>query len=652
MAWVSTNELVQAQIDSFKNYADTSFNTAIDALNLIASTFSSSISAQGLDIGIDGSVDVTSLPTYVKPVPVPEAPEIEFDQPASPGEPLSRPEITNALLEAKARLDSISRPTFTDTPLPLQLPSPPSTILPDAPGDPAPIISPVYPDALVLDKPGVPAMRTIMLPTLDIPDLSAIEALIAALRAAVPVAPVMPDSPDFGSLTSYYYTLTNNQLTAFVGGCAALASICPRLTELLSGTSTGLPATVEQALRDRAFAAEDRQAFQAEQEATTDWLARGFTLPGGVLEAKLATIRQLNRDKKAQINREVWIEAAKFEVENLRFAVQQGIAYESMLRDSWGKLYGIVQAMAQTDIEVDLKILDSAISLYKVKVEAWQVEFATIKDQLQIELAKLEIYKSELEGQKLVGQLNQQDIELFKTRWDALGVQVNVYKTQVDAANSLLQAELAKLEYSAKLVSIYSARIGAYEAEWKAYSAAAEAEKSKTELFESQSRAFASRVAAYASEVDAAKTIADLDVTSLKLQLEAWQSQLEQYKAELQTELGRIDSVVKGSANEADIYKTKALVESGYTDFEMKKLEYSLGVDRLDADITLKEAELTQNRELFLMKTALDALDGIARTGSQLAGSAMSAMNVQASLGSSSSTSDDYNENHNYSYEM
>jgi hypothetical protein len=453
-------------------------------------------------------------------------------------------------------------------------------------------------------------------------------------------------------LSSYYYTLTNNQLTAFVGSCTALSSLCPRLAELLSGTSTGLPAAVEQALRDRAFAAEDRQAFQAEQEATVDWLARGFTLPGGVLEAKLATIRQLNRDKKAQINREVWIEAAKFEIENLRFAVQQGIAYEGLLRDSWGKLYGIVQAMAQTDIEVDLKILDSAIALYKVKVEAWQAEFATIKDQLQIELAKLEIYKSELEGQKLVGQLNQQDIDLYKTQWEALNIKVGVYKTQVDAANSLLQAELAKLEYSAKLVQIYTARISAYEAEWKAYSAAAEAEKSKTELYESQTKAFASRVAAYASEVDAAKTIADLDVTSLKLQLEAWQSQLEQYKAELQTELGRIDSVVKGSANEADIYKTKALVESGYTDFEMKKLEYSLGVDRLDADITLKEAELNQSRELFLMKTALEALDGIARTGSQLAGSAMSAMNVQASLGSSSSTSDDYNENHNYNYEM
>ena len=80
----------------------------------------------------------------------------------------------------------------------------------------------------------------------------------------------------------------------------------------------------------------------------------------------------------------------------------------------------------------------------------------------------------------------------------------------------------------------------------------------------------------------------------------------------------------------------------------MKKLEYALSVDTLQANVALKEADLEQTRELTLQKTALDALDGIARTGSQLAGSAMSAMNVQASLSSGSTTSDTYTEYHYY----
>ena len=648
MAWVSTNELVQAQIAGFKNYADQAFNTALAALDAIANTYGSSWANIGIGGGNSGSIPLDSLPNYVKPTPIPVAPDIEFAQPDDPGEPLSASAIENALIEAKARLAGIAVPVFTDTPLPLQLPLPPSGTLPAPPTDPAPIVAPVYPESPELTFPVLPALRAITLPDLAAPDLSGITALIAELRATRPVAPVLPESPDFGSLASHYYTLTNQQLTAFVGQCTALANLCPRLAELLSGTSIGMPAAVAQALRDRAFAAEDRQAVQAKTEALTDWLARGFTLPGGALEAKLATIHTLNRDKKAQLNRDLWIEEAKLEIENLRFALQQGIAYEGLLRESWGKLYNIVQALAQTEIEVNLKILDAAISLYKTKVEAWQAEFATIKDQLQIELAKLEVYKAELDGQKLIGQLNQQDIDLYKTQWEAINAKVSVYKAQIDAANSLLQAELAKLEWAVKRVQIYTAQVGAYEAEWKAYGVAAEAEKAKVELFESQSKAFASRVTAYAGQVDAAKAIADLDVTALKLQLEAWQNQLEQYKAELQTELGRIEALVKGSGVDVEVYKTKALVEEGYTNFEMKKLDYGLNLDKLNADITLKEAELQQSRELSLAKLAQDALDGIARTGAQLAGSAMSAMNVQASLSSGSTTSDSFQETHYY----
>ena len=648
MAWVSTNEIVQSQISEFQDYADAAFSTALTALKDIANGFDAGYQPIGVDWGGATYVDSTALPTYVKPAPVPEAPEIEFTQPNGPGEPLSTETIENKLSDATSRFSALDVPVFTDTALPVQLPSHPSTVLPVPPTDLEPFETPVYPSEPDYETPLLPEMRAITLPVLDEPDLSSINALIASLRANKPISPVLPETPNFGDLASYYYTLTNSQLTAFVGNCEALASVCPRLTELLAGGSIGIPAAVAQGLRDRAFAAEDRQAFQAEQESLSDWLARGFTLPGGALEAKLAQIRQLSRDKKAQINRDLWLEEAKLEIENLRFAIQQGIGYEGMLRDSWAKLYGIVQAMASADIETTLKVLEAALSLYKTQVEAWAVEFSTIKDQIQIELAKLEVYKAELDGQKLIGELNQQDVDLYKARWDAVKVQAEVYKTSVESANGLLQAELGKLEYAAKRVQIYTAQVGAYSEEWKAYGIAADAETSKTELFKAQSQAFSARVDAYSKSVDAAKAMGEFDVTGLKLRLEAWQGQLDQYKADLQTEIARIDALVKSGGIDAEIYKTKALVEEAYTNFEMKKLEYALGVDKLNSDVALKESELEQTRELSLQKMGLDALDAVARTGSQLAGSAMSAMNVQASLSSGSTTSDSFQETHYY----
>lgn len=642
MAWVSTNEIVQDQINSFQGYANAAFGTAIDALNEIADSFQSSIN----DIGA-GSDPAYPEPEedegFQKPSP-PSAPSINFSPPTAPSANIG--DLSGLMDRIEDRINVLDAPTFTATAPALQLPSQPADALPTAPSDPAPIVPPEYPEAPEYEAPELPELRDIELPDLATIDLSSITALIAALRAAKPTAPELPDLPDFATLVGSYYTLSNQRLTDFVGQCAALSSLCPRLSELLSGTSTGIPADVAQALRDRAFAAEDRQATQAEAEALTDWQARGFTLPGGALEAKLATIRTLNRDKKAQLNRDLWLEEAKLEIENLRFAIQQGIAYEGLLRESWARLYTIVQAMAQSEIDSLIKILGAALDLYRTQMEGWKVEFETIKDQLQVELAKLEVYKSELEAQKLIGQLNQQDVDLYTAQWNALNVQAALYRAQIDAANGLLQAELAKLQEAESKVRIYTAQVGAYETRWKAYGIAADAEKTKVGLYDSQARAFAARVEAYSGQVNAVKIISDTEVSALKLQLDEWQTAVEQYKAELQTELGRIVAVVQGSGIETDIYKAEVVAETGYTDYVAKRLDHTLNVSKLQSDIALKTKELIQAKDLTMAKIAQDALDGIARTGAQLAGSAMSAMNVHAGLSSSSSSA--YQETHYY----
>lgn len=643
MAWQSTKDIVQEQIEEFQVYADTAYNTTLDALREIADSYRSTIEDVGVSNGGGGNADPDAWADYEKPAP-PESPVIVFSPPEAPGDPTAAADAEGLADRVANRFAGITAPVFTDSPLPIRLPDPPSDAYPDAPSDPAPLNPPTYPAAPTLTNPTEPSLREITIPKSPEIDLDPITTLIEELRASKPVAPDLPVVPGIGELMDDGYRLANDKFLEFVGNCPALAKICPRLGELLSGHSTGLTAEVAQALRDRAFSAEYRQATQAEQEALTDWLARGFTLPGSALESKLATIRQLNRDKIAALNRDLWIEEAKMEIENLRFAIQQGIAYEGMLRDAWIKLYGIVMAMAQAEIDAALKTLDAALNLYRIKVEAWQTEFSTIKDQLQIELSKLEVFKAELEAQRLIGQLNQQDIELYKERWNALNIAVSLYKTQVDAANSILQGELAKLEYSAKQVQIYLAKITANESQWKSYGIAADAEKTKADLFESQSRAFSARVSSYATSIDAAKTISDTEVSALRLMLEAWQSQLEKYKAELQTELGRIDALVRASGVDTDIFKSEVMSETGYSDAIAKRLGYYLDVRRSNADIEIKNKDLVQSRELYLARLTQDSLDGIARIGAQLSGSAMSAMSIHSGISSSSG----YSESHSY----
>lgn len=643
--------LVDSQIQSFKDYADRSFSTALSTFQSISNefngVFTTSIAAE---FGTHIETQTTDeLPVYQNPTPIPVPTAVQFVAPDEPGDPPSQQTINEKLEDVNNQFSALSAPVYSITEPSVILPARPTTILPAAPDDPLPLTIPTYPDAPVYTDPSVPILRSVSLPVLNQPDLTTIEVLIAQLRANVPTAPVIP-TVDFDSKVNTYYALTNQQLTTFLSQCPALAGINSLLLELLSGNSIGLPSRVAQSLRDRAFSAENQQAIQAEQTALSEWSSRGFTLPGGALEAKLAAIRQLNRDKLSQLNRDLWLEEAKIEIENLRFSIQQGIAYEGLLRDSWIKVYDLCRSLATSSNEIALRLFEAALSIYKAQLDAWQVEFSTLKDQLQIELAKLDIFKSELEGQKLIGQLNQQDVELYNAQWESISKKTAIYKTSVDAANSLLQAELAKLEYSTRQVSIYTAKINAYSTEWQAYSTAVQGEISKVDLYKSQVQAFSARVDAYSKEVDVVKTIGTFNLEGLKLIFSSWDSQLEKYKALLQTESSRIDSVVKEASVNADLFRTKSQVEDSRVDFEINKLGYILNVDKFNADIDIKKAELEQTKMLTTQKMTLEALDGIARTSSQLASAALSAMNVQASLQENST--DSLSHSYHYNYDM
>ena len=633
-----TYDTVENQIAQFTIKGDQAYNAAMDALAQIAASFGTKLAAAGLNLNPTPAKAAASLPEYQRPTPEPEAPDLSWTPPENPTAP---PEIE---ADYESLFTGITVPTLTADQPDLQFAGQPTRELPTKPDDPDPLQVPTYPDAPTLTLPTLDAGTQIQLPTLPDLNLDNIQSAIADLRNNLPEAPEVPEDIGFLDVVNQLFGSMSGQIGDTVG------ELLTKINELLSG-GTGLPTAVALALRNRAYVIEDRLAMQAEQTAIADWLSRGFTLPGGALETKLVEVRQQNRDKKEELNLNLWIEEAKFEIENMRFAVQQGIAYEAMRKDALTKLYGVAGDLAAKSADVQIKLVEAAVNIFEAEANMWQVQFSTLKDEIQIELAKVELYKAELEGQRLVSDLNRLDVEVYKAKVDALNTRANLYKTEVDAANSLLQAELGKLQYAAEKVKIYTAEVGAWETEWKAYGEAVRAEQGKVDIYQALVQGFSAEVEAYARNVDAAKTQASLGQETLQLKLNAWTAQLEKYKAEIQTEATRIGALSDVYRNQMSGYALKHEAEKTYVGTELQKLEYLLNVDRLNADTTIKEAELEQDKVLQLTKITQDSFDAVARTSAQLAGSAMSAMNVGATISAGSSIEQRSSCNENYNYE-
>ena len=89
---------------------------------------------------------------------------------------------------------------------------------------------------------------------------------------------------------------------------------------------TGLPPAVEDALFSSARERDSSETARAVQEAVDTWAGRNFSMPPGMLAKSVSVVREQGRLKAAETNRDILIEAAKWEIENIRFAVQQGLA--------------------------------------------------------------------------------------------------------------------------------------------------------------------------------------------------------------------------------------------------------------------------------------------------------------------------------------
>lgn len=106
----------------------------------------------------------------------------------------------------------------------------------------------------------------------------------------------------------------------------ALATACDDwIQDAITNGGTGIPAAIETAIWDRARGREIIEARRLEQEAASQFAARGFVMPPGALAARLLEVQQDATNKSATLSRDRAIKSVELEIENIRFAIEQGL---------------------------------------------------------------------------------------------------------------------------------------------------------------------------------------------------------------------------------------------------------------------------------------------------------------------------------------
>lgn len=541
----------------------------------------------------------------------------------------------------------------------VSIPEPPSTPVPvwEAPGlpaeftevldtgdldvapfddDPPSITFFSAPDAFQGDLPEAPAVSldfddpTLVVSLPAVPDLLSISVtpfgginLPTFSEAAPELVAVQP------SIREYVPGATYNS--------SLLTALQASLEQRISGGGTGLGQEAETALWERGKEREARSAADAilklEQLETL-----GYALPpGGYVDARIKIITETDYAERGH-SREVMVESARLELDNVKHALTTATQLEGQLIDANNQVEQRAFEASRYVTEAGISIYNAKVQAYSAMVDVYRAKIAVYEAQVRAEVSRVEAYRAEIAAEEAKASVNRALVDQYRAQVDAALSSIRVYEAEIAGIQAKADIERTKVLIFGEQVRGYTAQVNAYTAQVEGFRAALDGERSKTQLYQSQVEAFAARVNANARQVESR-------VAAYRGRIEASNSRWEGYKAQADAEAKRVQAFAAINSAVSDIYRSEVTGVSAYNETLTKQWQVSLDQAQRVSEIGVNTAKA--NAELFMTtrSLALDAAKVGAQVSAQIGAAALNTMNLSASVGASSS----YNESNSSS---
>lgn len=589
-----------------------------------------------------GDIKVDEVPAPDRPA-VPEPAELNIDL-------ADMPEFDPPALNIPSMPDGVDIDSLLDDldigdldPLP-SAPAAPVLNIPDAPGmaniqapqRPAIDTQVEIPEAPAIALPEMEQLIQVTLPTFEFPQL-----------------PTFDDVPPDASGIVVPNVFINWTEPAYQS--EVLDEIQAKVREMMAGAS-GLPPAVEEALFSRARERDSAETKRAVQEAVDTWASRDFSMPPGMLVKAADVAREQGRLRAAETNRDILIEAARWEIEGVRFAVERGIALEQITSNLYENMAGRLFEAAKFHAEAQIRVFDAQIALFNAQNAAFQTKAEVYRTRLEAAISKLTAYKTAVEGQVALGQINQQRVEVFKAKLDAVQSNVEIYKAMVQGAQ--VRAETIKNQFDAYRADVqaYAEQIGAEKAKFDAYESRIKGEQAKAGIFDAQTRAFAETVRGVATKADVKVKAAQVKSEAARAKVAKFLAEVDAFKAELEASLGEVRYATTVYQAKAEGWRAQSSAKVAEAEVHSRYADMNSRTNIAFAEMQIAEYQASIQKAVQEAQIALEAAKALGQYTAQLAAGAMSAAHVSASVSGSGSanTSDSRSTSnstsHNYNY--
>lgn len=595
---------VPNEISSFQGGAFGAIDEARAALDLMASTrpvFPAGTATPGTATGNITYNAPTNKPSWT----------FTFDPPTwNIADPILAPVSKETVVDFTGEAPAAASPNLPVRPNPTPV---------SEPGDSPTVTSVVIPDAPALSTIADPtewAINIPLPPTIVLPTFDSVKPSTAGI--AKPSANFVWNEDPY---TSQTLTEIETQISRYFAG------------------GTGIPDVVWEAIWAKDNDKENRAGNKQITETNEEWSSRGFQLPQGVQAAQIAEIRQELQSSSISRARDIAIQEATLEIENLKFAVQQGIALES-LRGSWHQatIARLLEATKYSS-ELAISVFNAELSFYNAEVQMYLADLQVYQAELQAQLTELEVYKSDLEGQKIIGELNQQQVAIYTAKVQALNLEIDRYNSVLEGVKTTVEVDAVRIEAYKSEVQAFSERIKAVNTEYEGYATAMEGAKLEVDMYASNVSAYASTVQAYSTKVNASAVNSNIDIDINKYKLEEYNLKVQSFIAELDAEVKNLQAASESFNADNKAYLAEIESETAQMNAQSTKYNADIQLASQTTQVNIANAETNAKNALAEAGIIQQGLDAIAKVNGAYAGSALAAINVGMSISDSAGNS-------------
>jgi len=479
-----------------------------------------------------------------------------------------------------------------------------------------------FPDAPGYTLPTVPVARVLTLPTA--PSL-----LTVNFEGILPTALASPPNVDFVFTEQDYQSML-------------LDGLNDKLLNLVLNTQqTGLSPAIEQQIWDRG-----RERTAAVTQGAIDNIDRmfarsGWTLPQGDQVRSIYKAQEQQTAEDIAESRSIAIAQADLEQKNFQFAFTQALGLET-------QLINLHNSTQQRAFDAAKYLIEAAISLYQVQVAyfngnvtLYTAQAQVYRDRIQGELVKLEIYKTELEGQKLINELNAQDVVRYTAQIEAVVAIFGLYKDELEAVKIQIEADGLKVQQFEANIRAFAEEIHAKALEYDGYKTELSGEEIKATTYKAVVEGFGKRIDAFTSVTDARVKKLDSDIkVNIDTPLKILAQQTEVYKTQTQAKTAEIEGLTTIYKTDAEVYDISVKGEGTRINAQVSVQEAEINYNTKQAELAIEVAKANITTMLAQKELSIGTIKAIAQLLSQLVAAYGSTVNLSAGISGTGHVSD------------